>query len=57
MVLRLQRLVMTKNDVPNCVLESTEILQEITDKSILKWAVLKTYQIFVLSLHGKFVSV
>jgi hypothetical protein len=32
---------MTKKDVPNSVLESTEILQEITDKSVLKWAVLK----------------
>jgi hypothetical protein len=48
MALRLRRFVMTKKDVLDCVLESTEILQEIAEKTILKWAVQKTLPTFFI---------
>jgi len=41
---------MTKKDVPNRVLDSSKILQEITDKSILKGAVLKILPNFCTKL-------
>jgi hypothetical protein len=37
----LRRFIMTRKDVPDRVLESSEILQEFTEKSLLKHAVQK----------------
>jgi hypothetical protein len=52
----LRRFVMTRKDVPDRVLESSEILQEFTEKSLLKHAVQKKisdffYEINMVSLY------
>jgi hypothetical protein len=52
----LRRFVMTRKDVPDRVLESSEILQEFTEKSLLKHAVQKKSRTFLRNKHGKFVS-
>jgi len=49
-VLRFRRFIMTKKDVMSHVLDSSKILQEITDNSILKWAVLKILPNFCTKL-------
>lgn len=50
MALRLRRFVMTKKNVPNHVLDNSKILQEIIDKSVLNWAVLKILPNFCTKL-------
>jgi hypothetical protein len=56
MARRLRRFVMTRKHVLDRVLESSEILQEFSEKSLLKQAMKKKITIFLRSKHGKFVS-
>jgi hypothetical protein len=56
MARRLRRFVMIRKGIPDHVLESSEILQEFTEKSLLKQAVQKKLRTFLRSKHSKFVS-
>jgi len=46
---------MTKSDVSDRVLESTEIFQEFAKKSLPQWTLLKELLTCIWSKHGSFV--
>jgi hypothetical protein len=56
MVLNLWHFIMTTKDILDHVMDSSEILQELTKKSLLKQVVQKKCLTFLQNKHGKFVS-